>query len=140
MPATESKTTTWHRCGGEVLAVVDKPRISSAATLSGYLVRSPRHEDLGCIEELMVDPSTGRIIYAVLSFGGLLGNDGKLYAVPWSALSLDTDQRVFFLDFEREQMETAPQFSEENWPDFADPEWSERIHRHFGLRPHTLAA
>src|SRR3954447_1098428 len=98
--------------GGETLAFADKPRISSAATLSGYLVRSPRHEDLGCIEELMIDPSTGRILYAILSFGGLLGNGGKLYAVPWNALNLDADQRVFLLDMEREQMESAPKFDE----------------------------
>lgn len=123
-----------------MLSVVEKPRISSAATLSGYLVRSPRHEDLGCIEELMVDPSTGRIVYAVLSFGGILGNGGKLFAVPWDALRLDTDQRAFFLDIERERMEAAPQFDEENWPDFSDPDWIERIHQHYGLRPQTLAA
>jgi len=123
-----------------MLAVVDKPRISSAATLSGYLVRSPRHEDLGCIEELMIDPSTGRILYAILSFGGLLGNGGKLYAVPWNALNLDADQRIFLLDMEREQMEAAPKFDVENWPDFGDPDWSEQIHRFYGLRPQTLAA
>ncbi len=88
----------------------------------------------------MVDPLSGRIVYAILSFGGLLGNGSKLYAVPWIALRLDTDQRVFFLDMEREQLEAAPKFDEENWPDFADPDWTERIHRHYGLRPHAIAA
>ena len=123
-----------------MLSAVDKPRVSSAATLSGYLVRSRRHEDLGCIEELMVDSSSGRIVYAILSFGGSLGNNGKLYAVPWSALNLDTDQRAFFLDLERAQLEAAPKFDEENWPDFADLEWMDRVHRHYGLRSQTLAA
>jgi len=141
MPLTsESKTINRHFPGGAMLSVVETPRICSAATLSGYLVRSLRHEDLGCIEELMVDPSSGTVIYAILSFGGLLGNGGKLYAVPWNALNLDADQRVFFLNVEREQMENSPKFDEENWPDFADPEWTERIHRHYGLRPQTLAA
>ena len=123
-----------------VLTVVNKPRIISAATMCGYLVRNPENEDLGCIEELMIDPEAGRIAYAVLSLGGILGRGGKLYAVPWMALRLNADQRVFVLEADLRTLETAPAFDEENWPDFSDGEWERRVHDHFGRQPVFEAA
>lgn len=121
-------------------ATTSRYKVMSAATLSGYLVRNKANEDLGCIEELMLDPETGRVAYAVLSFGGFLGFGGKLYAIPWCALELDPDQRVLFLNADRETLEKAPAFHEENWPDFADPEWGSQVHRHYGLQPYWEAA
>jgi len=112
-------------------------RILSAATLTGYLVRNRAGEDLGCIEELMVAPSSGAILYAILSPGGF---GGKLLAVPWSALLLDAEQRVFILSIEGETLRNAPAFHEESWPDFADPHWTSEIHSYFGQCPKSEAA
>src|SRR5947209_14270870 len=108
-------------------------RILSAATLSGYLVRSREVEDLGCIEELMIAPNTGTIAYAVLSLNGFLGFGGKLLAIPWNLFSLDLEQRVFVLEADRATLESAPAFHEEQWPDFGDPQWAHTVHDHFGL-------
>jgi hypothetical protein len=79
-------------------------------------------------------------VYAVLSFGEFLGFGGKLLAIPWSALDLDTNQRVFVLDAAREKLENAPGFDEENWPDLGDPDWTDRIHTHFGMLPYGQTA
>lgn len=84
----------------------------------------------------MLDPETGRVAYAVLSFGGFLGFGGKLYAVPWCALELDADQRSFILNASKETLERAPVFHEEDWPDFTDQEWGHRVHRFYGMRPY----
>ncbi len=65
-------------------------RVLSASTLTGDRVRNAAGEDLGKVEEIMLDVPGGRIAYAVLSFGGMLGIGDKLFAVPWSALRLDT--------------------------------------------------
>lgn len=115
-------------------------KVTSAATLSGFLVRGRDNQDLGCIEELMIDPGTGRVAYAVLSLSGFPGFAGKLYAAPWCALELDPEQRVFFLNADRETIEKAPAFHEDDWPDFADPEWGSGIHHHYGLRPYWECA
>jgi len=111
-------------------------KVLTAATLSSYLVRSNQNEDLGSIEEFMVEPETGRIAYAVLSFAGFLKVDGKLHAVPWSALELDSANRVFVLHADRETLTQAPAFHEEDWPDFTDPAWGWQIHNHYGSRPY----
>ena len=68
-----------------------KPRILSAGTIAKDKVRNPAGEDLGRIEELMLDLQEGRIAYAVLSFGGVLGLGDKPFAIPWPALSLRPD-------------------------------------------------
>ena len=117
-----------------------KPNISSAATLSGYLVRNPEGEDLGCIEELMVDPDSGKVVYAVVSLGAYLGEGGRLFAIPWRMLALNANERVFVLETARDKLENAPWFSEDNWPDFADADWGHRVHTHFGLQPYWQAA
>jgi hypothetical protein len=75
-----------------------------------------------------------------LSFGGFLGFGGKLYAVPWNALELDPEQRVFLLDADRQRLEKAPAFHEESWPDFGDLDWSSSVHRYYGLRPYWECA
>ena len=54
-----------------------------------------RGENLGKIEELMLDLETGRVAYAVLSFGGFLGMGEKLFAVPFEALKLDASREHF---------------------------------------------
>ena len=66
------------------------PRLMGADTLIGNDVYNTRDEDLGDIKEIMLDTQSGRVAYAVLSYGGFLGMGEKLFAVPWSALRLDT--------------------------------------------------
>ena len=64
-------------------------RVMSASSLTGDRVVNLAGEDIGKINEIMIDTPTGRIAYAVLSFGGFLGMGDKLFAIPWSRLSLD---------------------------------------------------
>lgn len=121
-------------------ATAQSRKLMSAATLSGYLVRSRENEDLGCIEEFIVVPDSGRIAYAVLSLTGTPGIGAKLVAVPWCALELHPEERVFRLNVNRESIEQAPAFDEEDWPDFGDEAWALRVHNHYGLRPYWESA
>ena len=69
--------------------------VLAASTIAGDRVRNGAGEDLGKIEEIMLDVPTGRIAYAVISFGGFLGIGDKLFAVPWKALQIDTAEHEF---------------------------------------------
>ena len=93
-------------------------------------------QDIGRIEELMIDVTTGRVAYAVLSFGGILGLGDKLFAVPWDALTLDEQEKQFLLNVDKETLDRAPGFDKDNWPDMADPSWSSQIHDFYGTRPY----
>jgi sporulation protein YlmC with PRC-barrel domain len=111
-------------------------RVLSASTLAGDKVVNARGEDIGKIDEIMIDTPTGRVAYAVLSFGGFLGMGDKLFAIPWSRLSLDEDNKVFVLDIDKETLKQAPGFDKDKWPDMADQSWNSRIYSYYGSKPY----
>ncbi len=111
-------------------------RVMSAGTLSGDRVRNSAGEDLGKIEEIMLDVPTGRVAYAVLSFGGFLGMGSKLFAVPWQALTLNERDHEFILNMDKQKLENAPGFDKDNWPDMADPNFGQQIYDYYGAKPY----
>jgi sporulation protein YlmC with PRC-barrel domain len=112
------------------------PEVMGASTLSGDAVVDRNGDSLGEIKEIMVDVPTGRVAYAVLSFGGFLGIADKLFAVPWSALTLDTDKKQFVLDVDRERLKDAPGFDKDHWPTMAQPTWASTVYRFYGVEPY----
>jgi sporulation protein YlmC with PRC-barrel domain len=111
-------------------------RVLTAGTLAGDRVRNSKGEDLGKIEEIMIDLPTGKVAYAVVSFGGFLGIGDKLFAVPWSALKVDEGEHEFVMDVDRQTLENAPGFDKGDWPDMADPSFATNIHGHYGKTPY----
>ena len=83
-----------------------RPHVLSASTLKGDAVKNLQNEDLGEI-----------------------GN--KLFAVPWSALTLDTDRHCFILNASKERLKNAPGFDKNDWPDMADPAWVSTVSRFY---------
>ena len=71
---------------------------------------SANGDELGKIETMMLDVRAGRIAYAVLSFGGFLGVGDKLFAIPWSAFTLDARKQRLVLDISRQRLESPPGF------------------------------
>src|SRR4029450_6274599 len=88
-------------------------RVMSASSLSGDRVKNSAGEDLGKVKEVMIDVRGGRIAYAVLSFGGVLGLGDKLFAVPFNALMLDEDEKEFILNADKATLENAPGFDKD---------------------------
>ena len=113
------------------------PRIMGASTLTGDDVCNLQNEDLGDIKEIMLDVNDGTVRYAVLSFGGFLGVGEKLFAVPWDALTLDTQNKRFLLNVDKERLQDAPGFDKDQWPDMADPTWEHEIHSYYGTQPYS---
>jgi sporulation protein YlmC with PRC-barrel domain len=110
--------------------------VMSASTVTGDTVRNMKGEDLGRIEEVMIDLGSGQIAYAVLSAGGFLGVAPRYMAVPWNALAVDLEQREFILDMDKARLDEAPAFDEDNWPTMTDRQWAETVHGFFGSKPY----
>lgn len=108
------------------------PALMGADTLLGNDVYNKDGEDLGDIKELMIDMASGKIAYAVLSFGGLLGMGDKLFAVPWTALTLDTSNKRFTLNVPKEALKDAPGFDKGRWPTMSDRTWASGVHKFYG--------
>jgi sporulation protein YlmC with PRC-barrel domain len=111
-------------------------RILAASTLEGDKVRNSAGEELGKIDEIMIDIPSGKVAYAVLSFGGVLRMGNKLFAVPWSKLRVDQDEKCFILDVDKHTLESAPGFDKDNWPDMADTTWGSEIYQYYGASPY----
>lgn len=112
------------------------PEVMAASTLQGDTVVNHRKEKLGTLTDIMIDVPTGRVAYAVLSFGGVLGVGDKLFAVPWAALTLDADNKCFVLEVDKERLKMAPGFDKRHWPSMADPQWASDIHAFYGTTPY----
>jgi sporulation protein YlmC with PRC-barrel domain len=116
--------------------VAEQPRVLSASTLKNEKVVNAAGENLGNIEEYMIDLEDGRIGYCVLSFGGFLGMGDKLFAIPWRAMTLDTENECFILNMDKERLKQAPGFDKDNWPDMTDREWGTRVHTFYHVTPY----
>ena len=112
------------------------PYIMDADTLIGDNVVNAAGEDLGEIKAIMLDVESGRVAYAVLSFGGFLGMGNKLFAIPWSALTLDADEKRFVLDIAKDRLDNAPGFDKDHWPAMADASWARQLHEYYDVRPY----
>ena len=113
-----------------------QPRALSATSLIGDSVTNAQGENLGKIEDLMIDLAEGSVSYAVLSFGGLLVIGNKLFAVPLEAMSVVPDAHELMLDIDQERLENAPGFDKNNWPDGSDRDWTAAVYRYYGCKPY----
>ena len=70
--------------------------IVKADAVVGVKVINAQQEDLGKIEEMMIDKSSGKVAYIVLSFGGFLGMGDKLFALPWHSIHYSVEEDCFY--------------------------------------------
>jgi sporulation protein YlmC with PRC-barrel domain len=107
-----------------------------ASKVIGKGVVSTMREDLGEVKEIMIDPVTGRIAYAVLAFGGFLGLGEKLFAIPFSALTYDYEKDEYLLNVTKERLKNAPGFDSSNWPSMAQEQWNRDMYSYYEARPY----
>lgn len=110
------------------------PRLMGADTLIGNDVCNLENQHIGNIKEIMLNVAQGNIEYAVLSFGSVLGVGEKLFAVPWGALKLDTENKRFLLNITKERLKNAPGFNKTLWPDLADKTLANDLHSYYGTK------
>lgn len=102
----------------------------------GKKVMNLQREDIGEIQEVVIDAAQGRVTYAILSFGGFLGFGDKLFAVPWPSLQYDSAGDVFLMKAYKRLLENAPGFDKNNWPDLSDPERLSEIYVYYESEPY----
>ena len=107
-----------------------------ASDLKGNRVVNKNAEDLGTLEDYMIDLQNGRIAYAVLSFGGWFGMGNKLFAIPWSALTMqlyDNNLRII-LNVDKEILQKAQGFDKSQLPLSYDDLAS--VYTYYGYKPY----
>jgi sporulation protein YlmC with PRC-barrel domain len=99
--------------------------------LIGIDVHSTAGEKLGDVKDVVVDSNSGKVHYAVMSFGGFLGVGDKLFAMPLSKVRL-TDKGNLVLDTTKERLRAAPAFDGGRWPDWSVGAYRSELDRAYG--------
>jgi sporulation protein YlmC with PRC-barrel domain len=107
----------------------------AANQVQGTTVYDLSGEKLGSLEDVMIDKRSGRIAYAVLSFGGFLGIGDHYHPLPWEKLSYDTDKGGYIVDIDRETLEGAPSYTDEATANWNDEAWSRNVYTYYGVHP-----
>jgi len=107
-----------------------------ASNIIGTDVVNSNGDDLGDIKEVVIDPNTGKVAYAVVSFGGFMSMGEKLFAIPFSALVYDEAENEYVLDVSKERLESAPGFDADNWPSMSDEKWNRDVYKYYERPPY----
>jgi len=99
-------------------------------------VRRPNGERLGHIERLMIDKISGKVSYAILSFGGFLGMGTSLLPLPWARLTYNPEFEAYQLDIDDEELRRAPSFGADRDFDWGDRSQEAELHRYYGIPPY----
>jgi hypothetical protein len=104
----------------------------AADKVEGTPVYNPQGEKLGRIERSMIDKVSGKVAYAVLSFGGFLGIGDQHYPLPWHELRYDTNKGGYVVNLDKEILENAPAIGadDENF-NWSDPDWNRRVQEYY---------
>ena len=104
-------------------------RLISSEDVQGTDVYGIEDEAIGEIDHLLIEKVTGRVAYAVMSFGGFLGLAHSHYPIPWSALKYNSALQGYRTGITEAQLRDAPEFSDNSW---GDRDWETRTHQHYG--------
>jgi sporulation protein YlmC with PRC-barrel domain len=92
----------------------------TATSIIGDSVENNEGENLGQIDNLMINVHTGHVEYAVVEFGSFLGMGGKLFAIPFRELRINPAKKVFLFNRDKEYLKKSPGFDKTHWPDTND--------------------
>jgi hypothetical protein len=104
-------------------------------SVRGAMVYNPAGESLGDIYDVMIDKESGKIVYALMSLGGLLGIGRKLHPLPWSVLKYGPEIGGYVVTLSKSQLEAAPSYAAEFLPDFSDRDREAELHHYYGVEP-----
>ena len=106
----------------------------AATKVDGVACYNRRAEHLGHVSDLMIDKQSGKVSYALMSFGGFLGIGESYHPLPWSMLRYDTEQGGFVVDVDTEKLKEAPHFGVDETPAWHKG-YGQKVDSFWGLTP-----
>ena len=108
-------------------------QLISSEDVEGTNVYEMKGSKIGEIDNLMIDKISGRVTYAVMSFGGFLGLGHSHYPIPWGALKYDTKLDGYITGITEQQLKDAPAFSDDSW---SNRNRETQTYQHYNVRPY----
>jgi sporulation protein YlmC with PRC-barrel domain len=108
----------------------------SSSKVEGTPVCRSTGERIGSIESVMIDKKTGRVAYAVLSFGGFLGIGHDHYPLPWSLLTYNEKLGGYEVNISEDQLKGAPRYDDaKDWENY---ESGKLVYEYYGQAPYWM--
>lgn len=105
-------------------------RLISADRVQGTPVFDREGEKIGHLEDVMLDKESGKVAYAIMSHGGILGAGERYHPIPWSILRYDVEKQGYIVPMDKAQLEKAPTL--DHTEIYGDDAWQQVIHSHYG--------
>jgi hypothetical protein len=100
--------------------------------VEGTAVYGADGNKIGSIERVMIDKLSGKVSYAVLSFGGFLGVGDDYYPLPWQSLKYDTNLGGYVTGITEAQLQNAPKYNNDNSWNWSDPARTRAVNEYYG--------
>jgi len=133
------KTTAADDKDNKDQAHVSVAHVFRSSEIIGLAVRNKEGENLGKIDDLVVDMKSGEVRYAALAYGGVAGIGSKLFAVPFEKMTFvfgepnKANSRHFLFEESKDKLENSQGFDSSHWPNVADPQWGASIDKHYNV-------
>jgi hypothetical protein len=108
-------------------------RLIGSDKVEGTSVYGADRSKIGSIERVMIDKVSGRVSYAVLGFGGILGLGNDHYPLPWQSLKYDTELGGYVTGITTKELESAPKYREQSEWNWEDNAAVRGINAHYGM-------
>ena len=105
--------------------------------VEGTRVFDQQGEHIGSIERILLEKRSGKVSYAVLSFGGFLGIGHDHFPLPWSKLNYDETLGGYRVNVSKDQLESAPKYDNRD-DDYWTPENGRRVYDYYGVVPYWI--
>ena len=131
------RTETVGYAGGPADPTVrETTRLIASDKVEGTPMRNTAGHKVGTIERVMIDKRSGKVAYAVMSFGGFLGMGQDYVTLPWHVLRYSDDLDAYELNIDPDRLRDAPRYSGD-WNNFTvNRDWERSIHSYYGVDPY----
>jgi hypothetical protein len=106
--------------------------------VEGTNVYRSNGDKIGSIERIMLDKQSGKVAYAVMSFGGFLGLGHEHYPVPWSLLTYNTKLGGYEVNISDQQLTGAPSYANDNDWDWEDRKRAQQVYDYYRVAPYWM--
>lgn len=120
------------------MSALMKKQLIPTSVVNGTPVNDASGEKIGAIDDIVLDKKTGRVVYALMSFGGFLGLGEKLHPIPWEKLTYDEENGGYSVDLDKEMLESAPSFDPGATIDWGDSAYHQQVHGYYGAMPYGM--
>ena len=110
----------------------------AADKVEGTSVYNRSGDHLGTVDEVMIGKRSGKVAYAVMSFGGFLGIGDRHHPLPWSMLKYDTRQEGYVVNLDKDRLTGAPSYGSTDRVNWEDETWGRKVHDYYGVTPYWL--